>query len=88
MLTMTSLRAPGSDPPSEESEVEVLSPYEYGSLRPRRMMPVSTRVKRTRKMWRIEELRAVGIVAGGFLVVMLGLATGILAVLATGMRTL
>jgi hypothetical protein len=71
----------------EESEVELLSPYVVDSLAPTKLvLPVSTRVKRAPPVRRHEGLRALAIVAGGLVVVALGLLAGMAVVLASGIR--
>ncbi len=72
---------------SQESEIELLSPYVQGSLAPTDLVgPVSTRVRRRVPQKANEGMRAAAIVAGGFMVVALGLAAGVLTVVAAGIR--
>jgi len=72
---------------SQESEVELLSPYVQGSLAPTQLVgPVSTRVRRRAPQKANEGMRAAMIVAGGFLVVFVGLAAGVFVVVAAGIR--
>lgn len=71
---------------SEESEVELLSPYEMGSLSPSKIVPPSTRVRRTRVDRSHEKYRSMAIAGGAFLIVAIGLSAGVLAVLLSGVR--
>jgi len=75
--------------PRPGAEVEVLSPYSVGaSLDPTDLrVPVSTRVRRPPSLRSYRQLRALGMVGGAVLVVLLGMALGILAVVASGLRS-